>query len=115
MRPANQTPISIPLSSILPVLISEGTVYVNSVLATLNARGSLLGKRFQRRHAQSKLAFRSPTGTADPHGAGGGDRTQANAAIEFTTVISADALSTDSVVETSNTKIGDEESFPYRG
>ncbi|KAI0808327.1 hypothetical protein C8Q74DRAFT_1363717 [Fomes fomentarius] len=89
-------------------------LYVNSVLATLNARGSLLGKKYRRRHAQSKLAFRTPTATADPHGAAGGDRTQANAAIEFTTVISADALSTDSVVETTKTKIGDEESFPYR-
>ena len=85
-------------------------VYVNSLLATLNARGSLLGRKGRRR-AQSKVAFRTPTVTAEPSATAGA------AAIEFTTVISADALSTDSIVETSKTRIDSDEeaAFPFRG
>ena len=41
------------------------TVFLNSLLATLNARGSLLGRKGRRR-AQSKVAFRTPTVTAEP-------------------------------------------------
>ncbi|KAI0740021.1 hypothetical protein C8Q76DRAFT_184168 [Earliella scabrosa] len=84
-------------------------LYVNSLLATLNARGSLLGRKGRRR-AQSKVAFRTPTVTAEPAATAG-------AAIEFTTVISADALSTDSIVETSKTRIDSDEeaAFPFRG
>ncbi|RPD52626.1 hypothetical protein L227DRAFT_617661 [Lentinus tigrinus ALCF2SS1-6] len=88
-------------------------LYINSLLATLNARGSLLGKGRRHRHSKN-VAFRTPTGTIEH----GGDGAQ-GAGIEFTTVISADALSTDSIVEATKTKtkIDDEEAFPfpYRG
>lgn len=40
-------------------------MYVNSLLATLNARGSLLGGR-TRRPVVSKIAFRTPTLSTDP-------------------------------------------------
>ena len=92
-----------------PTTDDPGTVYVNSLLATLNARGSLLGKGRRRRRSKN-IAFRTPTVTAEPAATAG-------AAIEFTTVISADALSTDSIVETSKTRIDSDEeaAFPFRG
>ncbi|KAI0739967.1 hypothetical protein C8Q80DRAFT_1201524 [Daedaleopsis nitida] len=83
-------------------------LYVNSLLAAFNARGSLLGGMGHRgnQHAP-KLPFRTPTATMD------GTARYEGAGIEFTTVISADALETDSVVET--TKINSEEgAFGYR-
>ncbi|TBU53324.1 hypothetical protein BD310DRAFT_161158 [Dichomitus squalens] len=93
-------------------------LYVNSLLATLNARGSLLGKgsRGMRRQHYKQGAFRAPTLSAageagrregvsasalDPSGYGPG--------IEFTTVISAVPFETDSVVGTTKTKIGSSE------
>ena len=42
-------------------------MYVNSLLATLNARGSLLGgARRRRRSRDPKASFRTPS-TMDPH------------------------------------------------
>ena len=95
-------------------------VYVNSLLATLNARGSLLGGR-SRRVRELKASFRGSSAPADHSHNQGIEvcrpsccRTLSADAIryaQFTTVISADAVSSDSIVET--TKI-DEESYPYR-
>ncbi|KAI0357246.1 hypothetical protein OH77DRAFT_1435937 [Trametes cingulata] len=95
-------------------------LYVNSLLATLNARGSLHGTRTRRRPSgalsgggggggggggvQSKIAFRTPTLTmstdpsssydpssSDPEAGGGG--------IEFTTVIVGETASADEIVQ----------------
>ncbi|KAJ8462774.1 hypothetical protein ONZ51_g10688 [Trametes cubensis] len=75
-------------------------LYVNSLLATLNARGSLLGGARRgarpRSRVQSKIAFRTPTLSTDPSGS---SAMEAGTNIEFTTVISGGEISTDEIVE----------------
>ncbi|KAH9896086.1 hypothetical protein C8Q73DRAFT_758634 [Cubamyces lactineus] len=75
-------------------------LYVNSLLATLNARGSLLGGARRgarpRSRVQSKIAFRTPTLSTDPSGS---SAVEAGTNIEFTTVISGGEISTDEIVE----------------
>ncbi|OSD02261.1 hypothetical protein PYCCODRAFT_1435582 [Trametes coccinea BRFM310] len=72
-------------------------LYVNSLLATLNARGSLLGnarRNARRRGAESKVVFRTmPTLSTDPSSSGSYDPSspshmEAGENIEFTTIIS---------------------------
>ncbi|KAI9068725.1 hypothetical protein FKP32DRAFT_1754257 [Trametes sanguinea] len=81
-------------------------LYVNSLLATLNARGSLLGnarRNARRRGAESKVVFRTmPTLSTDPSSSGSYDLSspshmEAGENIEFTTVIQRAAWRRDPV------------------
>ncbi|KAI0641623.1 hypothetical protein C8Q79DRAFT_281903 [Trametes meyenii] len=79
-------------------------LYVNSLLATLNARGSLLGggrRSRARRAVQSKIAFQTPTLSTDPSSSYDPDPSSAEEGngIEFTTVISGHAVSADEIVD----------------
>ncbi|KAL1938051.1 hypothetical protein VTO73DRAFT_12062 [Trametes versicolor] len=85
-------------------------LYVNSLLATLNARGSLLGGR-TRRPVVSKIAFRTPTLSTDPTSSyDPASRAEAGNNIEFTTVISGSTPSGlgDETVQS----VKDKQSFP---
>ncbi|KAH9850485.1 hypothetical protein C2E23DRAFT_312878 [Lenzites betulinus] len=88
-------------------------LYVNSLLATLNARGSLLGGRRSRpRPALSKISFRAPIVSTDPSSSYDPESGVARDNIEFTTVISGDTPSglNDDIVESIKDKRN--ESFP---
>ncbi|PIL32420.1 hypothetical protein GSI_05122 [Ganoderma sinense ZZ0214-1] len=90
-----------------------GKMYVNSLLATLNARGSILGTRGPRRRraaAEDKeVAFPTAGATTDT-GRNGRlttfDASLHGAGIEFTTVISTPPFVSDSIVQVTKGKMG---------
>ncbi|KAI0368172.1 hypothetical protein BV20DRAFT_1054168 [Pilatotrama ljubarskyi] len=109
-------------------------LYVNSLLATLNARGSLHGSRSRRRTGgggagggggggggggvQSKIAFRTPTLTfsTDPNSSYDPSSSDPDAGthdIEFTTVITGETASADEIVESVHSGFEDKrDAFP---
>ncbi|KAI0631839.1 hypothetical protein C8Q77DRAFT_1129421 [Trametes polyzona] len=89
-------------------------LYVNSLLATLNARGSLLGAKTRRRPAQSKISFRTPTLSTDPSSSYDPSTLEDGNNIEFTTVITGETPSVpgDEIALESICKDKRTESFP---
>ncbi|KAM5535301.1 hypothetical protein V8D89_010986 [Ganoderma adspersum] len=90
-------------------------MYVNSLLATLNARGSILGRGSRRRRAAAvedkEVAFPTAGTTTDTgrNGASGlsaFDASVHGAGIEFTTVISAAPFVSDSIVQGTKGRTG---------